>query len=40
MDERIQGARSQTLSRCGHWSTFEKVEEVNRTLSDFMSQRM
>lgn len=35
--ERIRGARAQILPRCGHWTTFEQAEEVNRALAAFLT---
>jgi pimeloyl-ACP methyl ester carboxylesterase len=37
--ERIPGARADVLPRCGHWSTIERAEEVNRRLLAHLSQR-
>lgn len=37
MAERLENARSVILSRCGHWTTFERVEEVNRELGSFLA---
>lgn len=37
--EKISGARAHVLPRCGHWTTFEAAEEVNRLLKDFMSMQ-
>jgi pimeloyl-ACP methyl ester carboxylesterase len=38
MGERIAGARVQILSRCGHWTTFERAREVNGVLRDFYAR--
>lgn len=40
MDERLEQSRAVVFNRCGHWATFEKAEELNRELNDFMGQRM
>ncbi len=37
LGEKIKGARVHVLPRCGHWTTFEAAETVNRLLKDFMS---
>jgi pimeloyl-ACP methyl ester carboxylesterase len=39
MADRLPDARTQTLSRCGHWTTIERAAEVGRALSDFLSTR-
>ena len=33
--DRIAGARTQVLSRCGHWLTFERPEETAEALREF-----
>jgi 3-oxoadipate enol-lactonase len=35
MADRIVGARTIVLSRCGHWATFERPVEVMKALADF-----
>lgn len=35
--EKMEKARTKVLNRCGHWATFEKVEDTNRELRDFMT---
>jgi pimeloyl-ACP methyl ester carboxylesterase len=35
MAERIPGARTVVLSRCGHWATLERPPEVTAALRDF-----
>lgn len=37
MAEKLAHGRAVILSRCGHWTTFERVEEVNRELSGFLA---
>jgi pimeloyl-ACP methyl ester carboxylesterase len=37
--ERIDGARAETLPRCGHWASIERAEEVNRRLLAHLAQR-
>jgi pimeloyl-ACP methyl ester carboxylesterase len=37
--ERIEGARAETLPRCGHWASIERAEEVNRHLLAHLAQR-
>ncbi len=37
--EKIPGAQVEILSRCGHWTTYEKPEECNELLRRFFSQR-
>ncbi len=37
--EKIVGARAQILPRCGHWTTFEAAEAVNRLLKEFLSMQ-
>ena len=37
MAERLENARCIVLPRCGHWTTFERVDEVNRELGSFLS---
>jgi pimeloyl-ACP methyl ester carboxylesterase len=39
MAERIAGARTSVLAKCGHWSTFERAREVNQLLKEFYSGR-
>ncbi len=39
MAERIGGARATILSRCGHWTTLERAEEVGRLLTEFLDRR-
>ncbi len=34
---KIAGSRAHVLPRCGHWTTFEAAEEVNRLLKEFLS---
>lgn len=34
--DRIPGARVEVLSRCGHWTTFEKPDECNELLKRFL----
>ena len=38
--ERIPGARVEVLSRCGHWTVYEKPEECSDLLQRFLSQRI
>ena len=38
--ERIPGARVEVLSRCGHWTVYEKPEECCDLLQRFLSQRI
>ena len=38
--ERIPGARVEVLSRCGHWTVYEKPEECGDLLQRFLSQRI
>jgi pimeloyl-ACP methyl ester carboxylesterase len=38
MAERIAGARTQILPRCGHWTTFERAREVNAVLREFYAR--
>ena len=38
MAERIAGARTQILPRCGHWTTFERAREVNAILREFYAR--
>ncbi|GAB5468495.1 MAG: 3-oxoadipate enol-lactonase [Rhodospirillales bacterium] len=35
--EKVGGARAHILPRCGHWTTLEAAEEVNRLLKEFLS---
>ncbi|MCH8506356.1 MAG: alpha/beta hydrolase, partial [Ectothiorhodospiraceae bacterium] len=35
--EKLENGRSVVLPRCGHWTTFERVEEVNRELRSFLA---
>jgi pimeloyl-ACP methyl ester carboxylesterase len=37
--ERIDGARAETLPRCGHWISIERADEVNRRLPAFLAAR-
>ena len=37
--ERIPGAQLEVLSRCGHWTIYEKPEECSELLGRFFSQR-
>lgn len=37
--EKISGARAHVLPHCGHWTTFEAADEVNRLLRDFLSMQ-
>ena len=37
--EKIPGATVEVLSRCGHWTLYEKPEECNELLGRFFSQR-
>lgn len=37
--EKIRGARTQVLPRCGHWTTFEAAGEVQGLVKEFLSQR-
>jgi len=39
MAERIEGAQAIILNRCGHWTTFERVAEVNSALAEFLTRR-
>lgn len=39
MAERLERARAETLSRCGHWTTLEKAEDVGRAFRDFLATR-
>ena len=38
--EKIPGARVEVLSRCGHWTIYEKPEECSELLGRFYSQRI
>ncbi|WP_219215731.1 alpha/beta fold hydrolase [Variovorax boronicumulans] len=38
MAQRIAGARVQVLNRCGHWTTFERPQECERLLADFLAR--
>jgi len=38
--EKIAGAQLEVLSRCGHWTIFEKPEECSELLGRFYSQRI
>ncbi len=37
--EKIADAQAHILPRCGHWTTFEAADDVNRLLQDFMSRQ-
>ncbi|MCP1674816.1 pimeloyl-ACP methyl ester carboxylesterase [Natronocella acetinitrilica] len=37
MAEKLENGRSVILPRCGHWTTFERFEEVNRELRSFLA---
>ena len=37
--EKIPGARVEVLSRCGHWTIYEKPDECSELLGRFYSQR-
>jgi pimeloyl-ACP methyl ester carboxylesterase len=39
MTEHIEGARLMVLDRCGHWTMFERVDEVNSHIRRFYSGR-
>lgn len=39
MAERLERAQAQVLPRCGHWTSFERVDEVNRELGAFISRQ-
>jgi 3-oxoadipate enol-lactonase len=36
MEEKLRGARSLVLSRCGHWTPVERAAEVNREIRGFV----
>lgn len=36
MEEQLKRVRTVILPRCGHWTTFERPEEVNRELRGFL----
>jgi pimeloyl-ACP methyl ester carboxylesterase len=37
MGDRIAGARTVVLPRCGHWTTYERPEECARELREFLA---
>lgn len=39
MADRLHDARSVVLSRCGHWTTIERANEVNQALREFFFGR-
>jgi pimeloyl-ACP methyl ester carboxylesterase len=40
MAKRIPDARATVFSRCGHWATFERAQEVIAALKEFYSRRL
>jgi len=36
MDAALRDSRTSILPRCGHWTTFERVDDVNRELKEFL----